>query len=156
MRIGAHSLMAGSVPNTIGFHAKKVRPIWAKKFDKDGTVKTIEGTEEVKAGDYLCRGEAGDVWPQTAKSLDAKYEKAGDVDAEGWCKYVPRPDNQGVMAAQVPHPFTVHAQWGVLAGKAGDYLIKNFSDRDVSYPDDLWLVDQNLFLATYQKVETAH
>jgi hypothetical protein len=158
---------AGTVPKTANgevldeagrtgawFHARRVRPIWAKRHETDETVKTIEGTEAVQAGDYLCRGEAGDIWPQTAKNLGAKYEKAGDADAEGWCKYVPRPDNQGVMAAQVPHAFTIRARWGLLSGKAGDYVIKSFSDREVAYPDDVWLVDQKLFQATYQRVET--
>jgi hypothetical protein len=134
------------------FHAKKCRPIWARQLDKDRTVKTIEGTEQVRAGDFLCRGEAGDVWPQTAKSLNEKYQKTEAVDPEGWCKYVPSLDNEGVMAAQVPHPFTVHARWGVLSGKPGDYIVKNFADRDVSYPDDVWIVDQALFHATYKAV----
>lgn len=38
------------------------------------------------------------------------------------------------------------------AGKAGDYLVKNYTDRDVAYPPDVWIVDQTLFKATYQTV----
>ena len=56
------------------------------------------------------------------------------------------------MAAQVQHAFTVHAKWGVLSAKSGDYIVKNFIDRDVAYPDDVWIVDQKLFQATYQAV----
>ncbi|HEV3263497.1 MAG TPA: PGDYG domain-containing protein [Gemmataceae bacterium] len=134
------------------FHAKKVRPIWVRKLGKGDTVKTIEGTERVKAGDFLCRGEAGDVWPQKAMSLNEKYQPTQEVNAGGWHKYVPRPDSQGVMAAQVQHAFTVHAKWGLLSGKAGDYMVKNFADQDVSYPDDVWIVDQKLFRATYEAV----
>ena len=133
--------------------AKKNRPIWAKQLDKNETVKTIEGTEQVKAGDFLCRGEAGDIWPQTSKSLNERYQAKDEVDSKGWRKYVPRPDNEGVMAAQVPHTFVVHAKWGVLSGKRGDYIVKNFADRDVSYPDDVWIVDQTLFQATYRTIE---
>lgn len=134
------------------FHAKKVRPIWAKRLEKDQTVQTIEGTEKVEAGNYLCRGEAGDIWPQSAKNLDQRYQKTDQIDPDGWCKYVPHPDNQGVMAAQVQHPFAVHAKWGELSGKAGDYIVKNFADRDVPYPDDVWIVDQKLFHSTYEAV----
>jgi hypothetical protein len=134
------------------FHAKKIRPIWARVIEADQSVKTIEGAEKVKVGDYLCRGEAGDIWPQTAKSLDEKYQKTAEIDAEGWHKYIPRPDNQGVMATQVQHAFAVRAKWGLLSGKVGDYIVKNFSDRDVAYPDDVWIVDQKLFHATYQAV----
>jgi hypothetical protein len=136
------------------FRAKKNRPIWARQLDKDETVKTLEGTEQVKAGDFLCRGEAGDIWPQASKSLNEKYQKTEEVDSNGWRKYVPRPDNEGVMAAQVTHPFVVHAKWGVLSGKRGDYIVKSFADRDVSYPEDVWIVDQTLFQATYKAIET--
>jgi hypothetical protein len=135
------------------FHAKKVRPIWARHLSKDETVTTIEGTEQVKAGDFLCRGEAGDIWPQTAQSLTEKYQKTEEVDVDGWQKYVPRPDNQGVMAGQVQHAFVVRAKWGVLSGKPGDYIVKNFADRDVAHPEDVWIVDQKLFRATYRAVE---
>jgi hypothetical protein len=132
------------------FHAKKIRPIWARRLEKDEAVKTLEGSEQVPAGHYLCRGEAGDIWPQTEKKLDETYQKTDEVDPEGWRKYLPRPDSQGVMAAQVPHAFTVHAKWGVLSGKAGDFIVKSFADRDVPYPDDVWIVDQKLFAATYK------
>ena len=37
------------------FRARKVAPIWARQVDKDETVKTIEGTEQVKAGDFLFK-----------------------------------------------------------------------------------------------------
>lgn len=36
-------------------------------------VKTLEGEEQVTAGHYLCRGEAGDIWPQTEKDLNKRY-----------------------------------------------------------------------------------
>jgi hypothetical protein len=134
------------------FHAKRVRPIWAKQVDKDQMVKTIEGTEQVKAGDFLCRGEAGEVWPQSAARLEAKYQKTDEVDADCWRKYVPRADNQGVMAAQVQHTFRVQGKGGLLSGKAGDYIVKDFADRNVAFPEDVWIVDQKLFHATYQAV----
>jgi hypothetical protein len=135
------------------FRAKKVRPIWAKRVETDQMVKTIEGTEMVKAGDYLCRGEAGDIWPQKTTSLAEKYDKTEEVDAERWYKYVPRADSKGVLAARVPHPFTLKASWGVLSGKTGDYIVKGFADRDVAYPDDVWIVDQKLFQATYKAID---
>ena len=51
------------------FHAKKTRPIWAKRLEAAQTVKTLEGEEQVAAGHYLCKGEAGDIWPQTEQTL---------------------------------------------------------------------------------------
>ena len=52
------------------------------------------------------------------------------------------------MATQINHPFEVHATWGKLSGKPGDFLLKNFSDRDTASPDDVWIVDQMLFRQT--------
>lgn len=134
------------------FHAKKTRPIRALKLTRDQSVETLEGKVTAKAGDFLCRGEASEFWPVTAAMLEARYTPTDIVDRDGWRKYEPRPDAEGVMAAQVAHSFTVTASWGRLSGKAGDYVLKNFRDRSVSYPQDVWVVDQSLFRATYEAV----
>ena len=133
------------------FHARKVRPIWAKRAQSDQTIESLEGVERVCCGDFLCRGEHGEQWPQSAERLEAKYVATDEVDSDGWRKYLPNLDAEGVMAAQVDHPFTVHAAWGTLSGKAGDYIVKNASDRDAPHPADVWIVDQMLFQATYQR-----
>ncbi len=134
------------------FHAKKTRPIRALKLTRDQTVETLEGKVTAKAGDFLCRGEAGELWPVTEAMLTARYTPTEIVDTDGWRKYAPRLDAEGGMAAQVPHAFTVTATWGRLSGKAGDYVLKNFCDREVAYPQDVWVVDQSLFRATYEAV----
>ena len=135
------------------FHAKKTRPIWARQLPQAERVRTLEGDEEVPAGQFVCRGEAGDIWPQTPERLIAKYEANDEVSTDGWRKYSPRPDNQGVLAAQIAHAFTVQAKWGQLTGKPGDILVKNFDDRDLPYPADVWIVDHALFQATYETVK---
>jgi hypothetical protein len=132
------------------FHARKTRSIWAKKIDSDQTVHTLEGKLKAKSGDFLCRGEAGEIWPQKETALESKYSPTTVVDGDGWRKYDPRPDAEGILAAQVNHPFKLKATWGILSGKAGDYVAKNLRDRDVAYPEDVWVVDQKLFLATYE------
>lgn len=135
------------------FHAKKTKAIWARQVSEDQTVETLEGSEEVSAGDYLCRGEAGEIWPQSGEKLDQKYAATDQVDGDGWRRYTPRPDAVGVLAAQVDRPFTVEATWGTLTGKAGDFVVKSYDDRDQDYPEDVWIVDQDLFAATYARVE---
>ena len=135
------------------FHAKKTRPIWARKLESEQSVDTLEGLLNAKVGDFLCRGEAGEVWPQKGKALESKYSATSLVDGDGWRQYEPRPDAEGIMAAQVNHPFHVKTKWGTLSGKAGDYVAKNFRDRDVPCPEDIWVVDQKLFQATYQPVK---
>lgn len=134
------------------FHAKKTRPIWVRRLEKEATVQTLEGAEQVPAGTYLCRGEAGDIWPQSEERLTAKYDMTDEIDEQGWRRCDPKPDAAGVMAAQVPHPFQVRAKWGLLTGKDGDFLVKNYEDRDNDNPADVWIVDRTLFEATYERV----
>lgn len=138
---------------SLWFHAKKTRPIWARRLEQPERVQTLEGGEDVPAGNYLCRGEASDVWPQSADRLEAKYVATNEVSADGWRKHIPHPDNTGVMVARIDHPFAVTAQWGELKGKPGDYLVKNYDDRDTPNPKDVWIVDTELFEATYERVE---
>jgi hypothetical protein len=134
------------------FCAKKTRPIWAKRAEGDHAVETREGVEQVRRGEYLCRGEGGEIWPQAADRVEAQYITSEEVDSDGWRKYAPNANAKGVLAAQVDHPFAVHTARGVLSGKAGDYIVKNAADRDTAYPDDVWIVDQALFRATYRPV----
>ena len=136
------------------FHAMKTRPIWARRLEEAQTVKTLEGEEQVEAGHYLCKGEAGDIWPQTEKDLNKRYTSTDEVTAEGWRKYQPHPDAQRVLATPIDHPFEVQATWGKLSGKPGDFLLKNFSDRDTASPADVWIVDQTLFQQTYETVDS--
>jgi hypothetical protein len=132
------------------FHARKTRPVWVRLVDVPESVMTLEGIEHVDVGNVICRGEAGDLWPQTPQNLSRRYVATDEVDATGWRKHLPLPYAEGVMAAKMPNAFVVHSRWGVLAGKPGDYLVKNFADRDVPYPRDLWVVDQRLFAQTYE------
>lgn len=146
-----HALLSELDSAGLWFHARKMRPIWIRRLERPELVETLEGPENVPAGTYLCRGEAGDVWPQTEENITAKYTLTDEVDGEGWRKCTPHPDAAGVMAAQVAGAFQVHAEWGVLSGKSGDYVVKNYEDRDNPDPSDVWIVDQRLFEATYQR-----
>ncbi len=134
------------------FHARKTRPIGARLLEADQTIQTLEGPLVAKAGDFLCRGEQGELWPQARATLEKRYVPTDIVSPDGWRTYQPRPDAEGVYAAQVPHAFEVVATWGTLHGKAGDYVLKNFRDGQVAYPEDVWIVDRQLFNATYQRV----
>jgi hypothetical protein len=134
------------------FHARKTRPIWARRLDRDRTVETLEGAAAAEAGDFLCRGEAGELWPQSAQSLEEKYAPSDTVDENGWRRYDPRPDAEGVLAARVDHPFSLQTKWGSLTGNAGDYVVKRFRDKDTAHPADVWIVNQALFRAAYEPV----
>ena len=131
------------------FHAKKTAPLWAKQLDEDQTIETLEGPTTAKAGDFLCRGAAGEFWPQSVKRLNEKYDQTEEIDENGFRKFVPKSQ---VMAAQVDHPFHVKTSWGDLEGEPGDFVLKSFDDKEVEYPDDVWIVDRKLFADTYEEV----
>jgi len=137
---------------SLWFRAKKTRPIFVKVLEKPARVVTLEGEEEVPAGMCLCRGEAGDVWPQKPERVAAKYAATDELTPDGFRKHVPAPDAEGVLAARIEHAFQVVAAWGTLVGKPGDYAVKDYAHRDVRYPADVWIVDAKLFDATYQRM----
>ena len=132
-------------------HVRKTKPIWVRRLERAEAIETMEGRVQAAAGDFLCRGAAGELWPQDARSLTDRYTATHEVDAAGWRKYEPQPDAEGALAAPVAHPFTVVATWGRLTGKVGDYLLKSYADSATLYPADVWVVDQGLFRATYEK-----
>jgi hypothetical protein len=132
------------------FPAWKTAAVWVRPTAGGDTVDSNEGRENLLSGDVLCRGERGEVWPQSPRSLLAKYRPTEIVDADGWTKYEPRPEHAGVLAACVRHPFTVETDRGHLAGKNGDYLVKDHKDASNAYPQKLWIVDRVLFQTTYR------
>ncbi len=90
------------------------------------------------------------------QTLNKRYTATDEVADDGWRKYQPHPDAQGVLTTQIDHPFEVQATWGKLAGKPKDFLVKNFSlDHEATYPADVWIVDQTLFQQTYEPVAPA-
>ena len=133
------------------FRARKISPIWVKEIPNGQIVESVEGSVRVLEGDFLCRGDGGDLWPQSAKHLLAKYQPTDQLNSEGWTKYEPRLDQAGVLAAQVRHSFAIDTERGRLRGKAGDYLLKDDDDADARYPRRLWIVDRKLFNATYKR-----
>jgi hypothetical protein len=132
------------------FRAWKIEPIWVKPIQPDRPVDTIEGNVTSLKGDVLCRGSAGDTWPQRMEYVLEKYQPMGIADGEGWAMYEPRPEHGGVLAAQIDHPFCVETERGCLDGKAGDYLVKEHADQNDAYPDRLWVVDRQVFADTYR------
>ena len=55
------------------FRARKTGTVRVHPTADRETVESHEGRETLLAGDVLCRGEAGNVWPQSEGSLLAKY-----------------------------------------------------------------------------------
>ena len=128
------------------FLAKKTKSLWAKRLVASQKVNTIEGEVTANAGDYLCRGIAGELWPQRATKLQEKYESSGEFDSDGWELFNPKPNLAPVEAAQVATSFRVEAKWGELLGKTNDYVVRSTTD-----PTDIWIVDQAIFKVSYER-----
>lgn len=52
---------------------------WARRLDEAQLVHTIEGDVRAEAGDYLCIGPAGEMWPQAAARFEATYRRVEEV-----------------------------------------------------------------------------
>jgi len=64
-------------PKKDGQEFKKVGVTYAVQMDEPFTVKTIENdTAEAKAGDFLCKGPNGDMWPVDQEVFKQTYKPA--------------------------------------------------------------------------------
>ena len=64
---------------------KKV-PIEAKKADKGGTLRTLEGPARYSAGDFIARGAKGEKWPIRKDVFVKTYKKVGPAHGAGFAK----------------------------------------------------------------------
>ena len=126
---------------------KKTKPVWAKILLVDQEISTLEGPEKATAGDYLCRGIHGEVWPQGQEKFLSKYSPSGEFDNEAWQRFDPKPDMPLVSAEQVKHAFELESRWGAMKGKRGDYIVRSLSDDT-----DIWVVDKKIFEQSYVAV----
>jgi hypothetical protein len=139
--------------------ATKTKGMIARMLETDTEVRSIEGPLNAKAGQFVCRGiNTNDWWVQKGENIAKKYDDKGFLrEAVKFNKqtysdfriYLPKPDRT-VLVCQISGEFTVHASWGTLNGKKGDFLIKPAEDKLNANPQDVWLVDLALFKATYE------
>lgn len=128
----------------------KTAPLWAKEITEKRSVETLEGVTTGKPGEYVCRGEAGEYWPQSAEKFKAKYLFAGgEADKDGFFKYTPNPEQAKVFAAKIDGEFEVYSGRGLLKGNPGDYLLKAEKDDKTEFPD-VWIIDADIFEVSYQ------
>ena len=128
----------------------KTKSLWAKRIVSDQEVETIEGTLSANAGDFICRGVAGELWPQQAKTLREKYIPSGVIDSDGWERFDPKPGASPVEAAKAETSFRVTSKWGELFGKANDYVVCSTTE-----PTDIWIVDGAMFETSYRQCDVS-
>jgi hypothetical protein len=109
---------------------------------KDGIIRTLEGTVAFTPGDYLLRGVLDEEWSMTQDNFRATYERVSAFDREGFAYYR---TNDIRMAHQILEEFEVKRTNGdTLKGKAGDYLVK--------FGEKLWVTDRTIFERSYEAV----
>jgi hypothetical protein len=149
--------------------ARKAKPIWARPIDQSEIGKEFQTADHVKEiakeGYWLCVGVADEPWFQRPERVEAKYTAAGDdnkkfafdsqarkyrlfkpkEDLRNWAARVDGPDIEGFMIRpnyDVEHP---------LYSPSGGYVVKDYvADPYNDKPNDVWLVQKQLFELTYE------
>ncbi len=109
---------------------------------RNGVIRTQEGSVGFQPGDYLARGIQGEEWPITKENFAAGYERVTEPNTGGFASY----HAIGIREAyQMPEEFTVSLKNDdVLTGKAGDYLVRS--------GNKMWVADQEIFENSYQRL----
>ncbi len=149
--------------------ARKTKPIWARPVSPAEVGKeylTADGAvERARADAWLSVGSSGEPWFQNKDKLDAKYEASGreerrfsfDDAAHSYQRFTPRADARN-WAAQIDgsdiEGFSIQPNYPTdkpLYSRAGGYVVRDYVDDPyAASPDDVWLVQKQLFESTYE------
>ncbi len=66
-------------PRVVGHQYRKTARIWAVEMTREFTVNTPEGVMTGQAGDYLCMGVQGEMWPIKRDIFKATYQRVPKV-----------------------------------------------------------------------------
>jgi hypothetical protein len=124
---------------------KLAREVQVQFASQAGAIQTPEGVVQVRPGDGIVTGTAGERWRVSRSHFPEKY-RAVPPTAEGQDgKYVSLPNS--IMAVKMTGAFEVQLADGVsrLRGQPGDWL--------VDYGDgSLGIVAQPIFATTYEVI----
>lgn len=117
---------------------KKATPIRYQQAKQDGTIKTLEGPVNYKAGYYIITGPKGEQYPIPPEKFAGLYDDNQDGTAT--------PKKIIKVAKLADHDGVVNTSWGEpLNYTAGnDYIVKHG-------PGDYGAVKKDIFAQTYQK-----
>jgi len=128
---------------------------------------TLEGDELIGtrgSDSFICVGVKGEMWMQSRDSLFEKYTKGKYSRSTGLTQMIPKSGNV-VNTLQVTKEWCDHqrtpitgdkfclsALWGEMTpdgkftqtGTIGDWVCQN-----TQFPDDVWIVDDDIFHASY-------
>jgi hypothetical protein len=117
----------------------------------DGTIPTLEGAKKCYAGDYLCVGVAGEIWPIRKAHFDAEKVKVEDLP-NGLATYASTSIRH---ATRIDEPFFVEKESREVSYTSepdGGYLVWNGRDGDEFA---VWIVQRDIFEQSYEATEGA-
>ena len=149
--------------------ARKTEPIWARAVTVDEIGKEIQtadrAIEKAREGAWICVGVANEPWFQSLEKIAAKYDRGTtamkdfvfDDKPREYHQFQPKP-NVVNWAARIDAPelagFSVRPGYDPstpLHSPSGGYVIKgDVDDPYLDQPDNVWLVQEALFLLTYE------
>lgn len=112
-----------------------------ERATENQTIDTLEGTQDVKEGDYIATGVKGELYAFSEEKFLANYEPV-----EGREGYYVKRSTAVVDAIQMDFPIEIFRPDWQHKGKAGDYLL-------YAGKGDQYVCDQEVFLQTYVPVE---
>lgn len=147
-------------------YVKKTIKIRAYLCEENGYIETLEGKLAFTAGNYICIGIKGEIYPYLKRDFEVKYflvdESSSDIDNNisditlitnklvhisrseiltSWKVFSVR--SMPISAAKISEDFKVVTEFGVQNGKAGDYII-------MQNPLLIYVCDSEIFSHTYE------
>jgi len=121
---------------------KKPVPVRIEPVTEARRIKTKEGSQEIKPGQYLATGVRGEQYafaPDVFETYEPMAERPG--------YYVKHRDTT-VEAVRLAFPIDLHRPGWEHSGKAGDWLITRT-------PEDQYICDAEIFAESYELVVDA-
>lgn len=122
-------------------YVKKPVEVKIEKVTESRRITTLEGTQDIQPGQYLCTGVKGE---QYAFGENVFAEYLPSLTREGYY-FKPTAQQSPVWAFKLGQPIEVFRPGWQHRGKAGDYFV-------VKSDTDQYVVDAEVFEATYQGV----
>ena len=123
-------------------YRKKPVPIKIEPVGEARTIKTLEGSQDIRPGQYLATGTKGEQWAFGQDVFDT-YEPI--PDREG---YFTKRGDVTVEAVQLAFPIEVRRPGWKHEGEAGDWFV-------MRSPEDQYVVNAEVFAETYEPVEAS-
>jgi hypothetical protein len=116
----------------------------------DGPIPTLEGIKQAYAGDYLCIGVRGEIWPYRKEAFEREKQKLYSIT-----EHLSAYKSTGTRyACWIDGPFSVVKDDGRVAFTSmpeGGYVVWNGKPEPSEFK--AWIVEKAIFEASYERVE---